>query len=82
MTAVTITAMAAGGLALGAPMPLFSSPYMSTTPVRANDAAPDGRLLMIMPDEASAPPVTDVTIVINWFDELRRRAPVAGLRSP
>ena len=43
------------------------------------DVAPDGkRFLMIKPPAAAAQSPTDqVTVVLNWFEELRRRVPMA-----
>ena len=42
-----------------------------------NDLAPDGkRLTAIVADEASGPKVyTHLTFLLDFFDELRRRAP-------
>ncbi len=43
------------------------------------DLAPDGkRLAAILPDNASEKGPTHLTFLLNFFDELRRRAPVAG----
>jgi len=36
--------------------------------------ARDGRFLAVLPDETAPPPVVDV--VLNWFEELKRLAPV------
>jgi hypothetical protein len=45
------------------------------------DVAPDGRILVLTPmtaPQASEPPSPEHTVVflLNFFDELRRRAPV------
>ena len=38
--------------------------------------APDGRFLMLQTQEAPAPPpVTQMVLVLNWFEELKRLAP-------
>jgi Tol biopolymer transport system component len=46
---------------------------------RDYDIAPDGRFLMVFPtdaDSATAPERLSVNIVLNWFEELKRLAPV------
>ena len=38
---------------------------------------PDGqRFLMLKPNEQQAPSVTQIHVVLNWFEELKRRVPV------
>jgi hypothetical protein len=40
------------------------------------DVAPDGkRFLMIKPPAGAQAPTDQVTVVLNWFEELRRRVP-------
>ena len=42
---------------------------------RGSDIAPDGqRFLMIQPVEPEQPP-TQINVVLNWFEELKRRVP-------
>jgi hypothetical protein len=40
------------------------------------DVAPDGRLIALMPPPASVPPqrASNVTMVLNFFSELKKRA--------
>ena len=53
------------------PVLLFEGNYEI---VAGFDVAPDGRFLMMKgPEQESAP--TQLHLVLNWFDELRRRAP-------
>jgi DNA-binding winged helix-turn-helix (wHTH) protein len=45
-------------------------------PVRAWDVSPDGqRFLMVKPDEAKPTPVTEMVLVVNWVEDLKRLAP-------
>jgi serine/threonine-protein kinase len=52
---------------------------LGSPPVRAYDLAPDGnRFAVVLNSDGTAedPPVTHVTVLLNFFDELRRRVPV------
>ena len=62
--------------AAGLPRRLFSAQFEPTgTGTSGYDVSPDGRrFLMIQPTEPE-PPATQVNIVINWFEELRRLVP-------
>jgi serine/threonine protein kinase len=41
------------------------------------DVTPDGRrFLMLRASEQPSPPVTHINVVLNWFEELKRRVPV------
>jgi Tol biopolymer transport system component/tRNA A-37 threonylcarbamoyl transferase component Bud32 len=65
-----------GEFQAGKPRMLFEGPYFSTF----HDFAPtpDGRgFIMIRQSEAQAGP-TDLGVVLNWFEELKRLAPVGG----
>ena len=60
----------------GQPRQLFAGDYAPTNPMRSYDITPDGQHFIMlrrepMPDQR----VTKLTVVLNWFDELRRRAP-------
>jgi Tol biopolymer transport system component/tRNA A-37 threonylcarbamoyl transferase component Bud32 len=39
------------------------------------DLAPDGKQFAIVPDASASPPEVRVTMLLNFFDELRRRVP-------
>ena len=44
---------------------------------RGSDTSPDGqRFLMIKPSEQQAQAATQINVVLNWFEELKRRVPV------
>jgi hypothetical protein len=64
---------------IGEPRLVFaekSDGYSSTTPIRSWDATPDGQRFMVTRDEESKDkPVTDLQIVLNWTEELKRRVP-------
>jgi serine/threonine-protein kinase len=56
----------------GKPRMLFEGPYLGSY-----DVAPDGsRFLMIKEDPAESGP-THVNVVLNWFEEVKRRVPGA-----
>ena len=64
----------------GNPEVLFPAPYLFVAATRARpfDLAPDGRFLMIRAagqPGADAPP-PQITVVLNWFEELKARVPV------
>jgi serine/threonine-protein kinase len=70
--------IAAGAtLVAASPRVLFEGRYQySGTSVSAYDVSPDGRrFLMVQPTE-SEQPVAQIQIVLNWFEDLKRR--VAG----
>jgi Tol biopolymer transport system component/predicted Ser/Thr protein kinase len=57
----------------GTPKVLFQGNYANSY-----DVAPDGKRFLMIKLPASAQSPTDhVTVVLNWFEELRRRVPVA-----
>jgi Tol biopolymer transport system component len=61
------------GFRAGSPKVLFHGTYGNSY-----DVTPDGkRFLMIKPPAAAQAPRDQLTVVLNWFDELRRRVPVA-----
>jgi dipeptidyl aminopeptidase/acylaminoacyl peptidase len=50
--------------------------FDSTTPIRGWDATADGqRFVMNKPIPSTDKPVTEMHVVLNWTDELRRRVP-------
>jgi eukaryotic-like serine/threonine-protein kinase len=63
----------------GIPHKLFSfadGQEVSTMPVRSYDVYPDGQHFIVQPLQRDpSPPVTNLRVVANWFDELRRRVP-------
>jgi hypothetical protein len=60
----------------GIPHVLFEGRYAVGTPHRHYDVSPDGRFLMLQePLVTPPPPVTQMVLVLNWFEELKRLAP-------
>ena len=60
----------------GAPHVLFEGIWTVTTPLRSYDVMPDGQhFIMERPEYIPDQKVTKLNVVLNWFDELRKRAP-------
>ena len=52
---------------------MFEGSYNRTDTGGAGyDVAADGRFLMVQPVEPEQP-ATEINVVLNWFDELKRR---------
>jgi len=66
-----------GGFAPSKPRLLFEKPgYGSGYPIRAYDLSLDGqRFLMVKEGQRKSTPVTEMTLVQNWFEELKRLVP-------
>jgi serine/threonine-protein kinase len=65
------------GFAAGTPRMLFEGQYQPSPVVVANyDVSPDGqRFLMLKPSEQAQAAPTQINVVLNWFEELKRRVP-------
>jgi serine/threonine-protein kinase len=63
--------------AAGKPRMLFAGRYERTPATSPNyDVSPDGqRFLMLKPSEQEAVTPTQINVVLNWFEELKRRVP-------
>ena len=74
MMAVDITTQPA--FSAGKPRMLFEAPYVPTAATFPNyDVSPDGqRFLMLKPGE-QAQTATQINVVLNWSEELKRRVP-------
>ncbi len=73
MMAVDITSRP--GFAAGSPRLLFEAPLSTYGDnLMSYDVAPDGRFLGIR-DITPDPPANQVTVVLNWFEELKRLVP-------
>jgi len=59
----------------GKPVVLFEGSFEHFTYHAGYDISPDGRRFVMVQRDPDAPPA-QVRIVLNWFDELRRRVPV------
>jgi Tol biopolymer transport system component len=66
-----------GGFSASKPRLLFNAPGLgSGNPIRTWDLSLDGqRFLMVKIEEAKSTPVTEMVLVMNWFEELKRLAP-------
>jgi hypothetical protein len=66
-----------GGLTTGKPRFLFEKPgYNRSYPIRAYDLSLDGqRFLMVRFENWKPTPVTEMILVQNWFEELKRLVP-------
>jgi len=63
----------------GAPRKLFEGGPQGTSPARSYDVYPDGQhFIMAKYDELPDQRVTRLNLVLNWFEELKRRAPNGG----
>jgi hypothetical protein len=78
MMAVELTAEPA--LSASKPRMLFAGRYVPTPATFPNyDVSPDGgRFLMLKSNEEEASAATQIDVVLNWFEELKRRAPPAN----
>jgi Tol biopolymer transport system component/predicted Ser/Thr protein kinase len=63
--------------AAGKPRMLFEGQYVPTPATIPNyDVSPDGqRFLMLKPIEQAQAAPTQINVVLNWFEELKRRVP-------
>jgi serine/threonine protein kinase len=66
-----------GGFAASKPRLLFEKAgYALGGPIRSYDLSLDGqRFLMVKPEQPRPEPVTEMTLVQNWFEELKRLVP-------
>jgi eukaryotic-like serine/threonine-protein kinase len=65
------------GFSAGTPRMLFQGSYVTPASTYANyDVSPDGqRFLMLKPSEGGLAAPTQINVVLNWFEELKRRVP-------
>jgi len=63
-------------LSAGTPKALFSGEYAMNAPARAWDVTPDGqRFLLILAEQETPAGVSQMNIVQNWHEELKRLVP-------
>jgi hypothetical protein len=67
-------------LAVGMPKIVFEGPYFPAGPgIRGFEVMPDGSFLLLKAASVPQPnSAATVTIVQNWFEELKRLVPVSG----
>ena len=61
----------------GQPRLLFEGQYRSGSNFGYYDVSPDGQRFLMVKDSAQATAVTQINVVLNWFEELKRRVPAA-----
>jgi serine/threonine protein kinase/Tol biopolymer transport system component len=68
------------GFAAGKPRMLFAGQYVPTPLTSPNyDVSPDGqRFLMVKSSESEQAAPTQINVVLNWFEELKRRVPAGN----
>jgi len=67
------------GFEAGKPHLLFEGPYSLNSPMRGYDVTPDGEHFVLMRQSVELPreePFTQMHVVLNWTEELKRRVPV------
>ena len=79
--AVLVPVTTTPAVAFGSPvdLPRGPQPGLLSTDVRGYDILPDGRFISIAPtsgDGPASPSGNEIRVVVNWFDELKRLAPV------
>ena len=77
MMAVEVTSQPS--FAVGKPKMLFQGEYLSVAPGQTNtayDVSPDGQRFLMVKETGRAISSTQINVVQNWFEELKRRAPV------
>jgi serine/threonine-protein kinase len=57
-----------------APKMIFEGPYLNVPGV-SYDVAPDGRHFIVNEENQKQAPTTQLNVVLNWFEELKRRVP-------
>jgi hypothetical protein len=56
----------------------FGKPIPTFGPTMSYDPAPDGRIVALMSADAPEEPHNRVILLLNFFDELRRRVPLSA----
>jgi serine/threonine-protein kinase len=64
--------------AAGKPRVLFEGQYLPTPITFPNyDVSPDGKRFLMLEESERATSATQINVVLNWFEELKRRVPTA-----
>ena len=58
-----------------APRELFDRAYSGTATTRSYDVSLDGRFVMLNEWTHPLQPVTQMHVILNWFEELKRLVP-------
>jgi serine/threonine-protein kinase len=57
------------------PRVLFEGQYGQATPLRGYDIAPDGQRFIMTTRGSPEPPITQMHVILNWTEELKRLVP-------
>ena len=61
---------------VGSPSTLFHGRYLVNWPARSYDVSADGkRFLMVTRQEQPQPRTAHMSLILNWFEELKQRVP-------
>jgi serine/threonine-protein kinase len=64
------------GFTMGRPRMLFEGSYLPPPfPVANYDVSPDGQRFLMVKPSGEGQPSTQINVVLNWFEELKRRVP-------
>jgi Tol biopolymer transport system component len=64
------------GFSAGRPRVLFGGPYVLSPTTTANyDVSPDGQRFLMLKGGEEQQAATQIHVVLNWFEELKRRVP-------
>jgi hypothetical protein len=61
----------------GSPKVLFEGEYVPPGSLANYDISPDGQHFLMIQDATPAQALTQINVVLNWFEELKRRVPAA-----
>jgi hypothetical protein len=77
-TLMAVDVELATDLRLGPAREILDRRMTGTERSRSYDVAPDGRFLILESWVHPPQPVTEVHLVLNWFEELKRLVPTEG----
>ena len=74
---MAVTVMTEPDVTLGQPVVLFEGRYRDDSAARGAfyDVSQDGRRFLMIKDREDQSSTTQINIVLNWFEELKRLAP-------
>ena len=73
---MTVTISGGSELRVGRPRRLFSRRMKGSVPTKSYDVSPDGeRFLIVDAPDREFLTVTEIHLVVNWFEELKRLVP-------
>jgi serine/threonine-protein kinase len=72
---VAVPVQTEGGFSLGRAQALFEDVYVTDNSCRTYGIHPDGKRFLMMKRIKEDVPLTELIVVENWFEELRRRVP-------